>query len=248
MSKLVLGQLWGGLGDNLQFSTLPELYSKVNKEVYISSNNVVRNPEIKEIVWNKNPYIKGTLNEPQNIGSHLFSAIPKGAWEKKCNIIKKWELVHGFNSEDDFPLPKIYYKPNLLEKISNKIVADLTATTLKEHYGSDLSVLKNIISKNYDKNDVFILKPSSSNSQEHLLSKSSFDHQIIEYNNIFEYTDIIFSAKRFLCFYSGGMVLGSAVRKDNIDCILPPHSSYYIEHEMPYFYFPNVNYIETLKK
>jgi hypothetical protein len=248
MDNLILGQQWGGLGDNLQFSTLPELYSKVNKEVYISSSNVVRNTEIKEIVWDKNPFIKGTLNLSQNIGGHLFCSIPKSAWEKKCNIIKKWELVHGFNSDDDFPLPKIYYKPNLLEAYSNKIVADFTATTLNEHYSSDLSVIKNYTLKNYNKNDFFILRPSSKNIQKQSLAKSNFEHQVVEYSNIFEYADIIFSAKRFVCFYSGGMVLGSALRKSDIDCIFPPHPDYYIEHEMPYYYFPNVKYIETLKK
>jgi hypothetical protein len=35
MSKIIISQPWGGLGDNLHFSTLPELFSKKGYEVYI---------------------------------------------------------------------------------------------------------------------------------------------------------------------------------------------------------------------
>ena len=51
MNKVILYQPWGGLGDNLQFSTLPKLYSEIGYEFYISDQNVYRNPEIKKLVW-----------------------------------------------------------------------------------------------------------------------------------------------------------------------------------------------------
>ena len=38
---IVIYQQYGGLGDNLQYSTLPELYSKQGYDVYIHTNNVV---------------------------------------------------------------------------------------------------------------------------------------------------------------------------------------------------------------
>jgi hypothetical protein len=56
---IVIHQQYGGLGDNLQYSTLPELYSKQGYDVYIHTNNVVRNKEIHDLVWELNPYIKG---------------------------------------------------------------------------------------------------------------------------------------------------------------------------------------------
>ena len=46
MDKAIFGQTWGGLGDNLQFSTLPGLYHKKGIDFYISSQNVQRNDEI----------------------------------------------------------------------------------------------------------------------------------------------------------------------------------------------------------
>ena len=70
--KIIISQPWGGLGDNLQFSTLPELYDKLGYEVYVSNNNKVRNKEIYDLVWGENPYIKGVIddNEGTVVGSN----------------------------------------------------------------------------------------------------------------------------------------------------------------------------------
>jgi len=57
--KIIISQPWGGLGDNLHYSTLPELFSNKGYDVYISNNNKVRNSEIFDLVWKMNPYIKG---------------------------------------------------------------------------------------------------------------------------------------------------------------------------------------------
>ena len=48
--KKILYQPWGGLGDNLQFSTLPEMFSKLGYEVYISDKNAYRSVEIFDLV------------------------------------------------------------------------------------------------------------------------------------------------------------------------------------------------------
>lgn len=65
---IIISQEWGGLGDNLQYSILPELYSNEGYDVYISSNNNCRNNEIFEIVWKSNPYIKGVSLKKPNAG------------------------------------------------------------------------------------------------------------------------------------------------------------------------------------
>jgi len=239
MEYLVLSQSWGGLGDNLQFSTLPEHYSNIGKDIYISSNNVVRNSEIGDIVWNKNPFIKGIKNEPGNIGGNLFGSIPKSAWDRPCNILKKWEIVHGLNTDNDYPRPKIYYKPKTLKEHSKKVVADLTSITTAQNYKSD--VLKKIIGTKYSKDNFYILKPKNKDIPQPL-----FEHQTIEFNDIYEYSDIIHSSHQFVCLYSGSMVLAAAIKNENINCYFPPHSSYTLEQQKPYFYFNNVEYFETL--
>jgi len=95
--------------------------------------------------------------------------------------------------------------------------------------------------KKYLKDNFFILKPKSQHIPQPL-----FEHQTIEFSNIFEYADIISSTKQFVCLYSGSMVLAAAIKDNNIDCYFPPHESYTLEKQKPYYYFNNVNYFETL--
>ena len=50
----------GGLGDCLQFSTLPEQFSKQQgRDTYVLDESHFRNKEIYDLVWGCNPYIKG---------------------------------------------------------------------------------------------------------------------------------------------------------------------------------------------
>ena len=59
MSKnVVFSQPWGGLGDNIQYSNLPRLYSSIGKDFYISRFNFVRSKELEELCWSSNEYVK----------------------------------------------------------------------------------------------------------------------------------------------------------------------------------------------
>ena len=51
MSDVILAAFHGGLGDNLQFSTLPEeFYKQQGRDTYISSQASFRNQEIYDLV------------------------------------------------------------------------------------------------------------------------------------------------------------------------------------------------------
>ena len=52
MSDVILGAWHGGLGDSLQFSTLPEeFYKQQGRETYIWQDAPFRNQEIYYLVW-----------------------------------------------------------------------------------------------------------------------------------------------------------------------------------------------------
>ena len=40
--KVYFGQPWGGLGDNLQFTTLPRLFSEKGVDFFVSQHNTYR--------------------------------------------------------------------------------------------------------------------------------------------------------------------------------------------------------------
>ena len=50
MSNVYFAQPWGGLGDNLQFTTLPRLFHERGIDFYLSVQNTYRNPEIYDFV------------------------------------------------------------------------------------------------------------------------------------------------------------------------------------------------------
>ena len=90
----------GGLGDNLQFSTLPEEFCKQKKEkVYLSSTSKARNDEIVDLIWKRNPYISGITNNIPNAG-HIGKKFPKS---NKLNIIQNWEILHDLKIRNKYP-------------------------------------------------------------------------------------------------------------------------------------------------
>lgn len=242
MSYVVLSQSWGGLGDNLQLSTLPELFTDKGIDVYLSTHNVYRNnnTDIKRMVWDENPFIKGTIDEPGSIGQNYYHKIQEG--KAGSNIIKKWEIAHGFNIGDNYKQPKIYYKPKVISDVANKVIADFTAISTYGKY--NLQKIKRYISENYTKDELFIIKNKNG-----LFSNSHVEtSNIIEYNDIFEYSDLISSSRKFICMYSGSSVLAAAVntgKTNTIDCILPSTREFSITAQEPWYYFTNINYIET---
>jgi len=126
MSKptIVIGQPWGGLGDNLQFSTLPQVYSEQGYDVYISNENAVRNQEIHDLIWGMNPYVKGILNSPPTAGKC------KGFHIHTDNPMKNMELMHGLsNGTQKYPI--LYYKPKLISDLSNCLLFDTTSIAQK---------------------------------------------------------------------------------------------------------------------
>jgi hypothetical protein len=108
--KVFFGQPWGGLGDNLQFTTLPRLYAERGDEFYVSARNAYRNPEIYNFCWKDNPYVKGIVSNSPNIGS-CAPDIQNGTTD---NIVSAAEIRHGFSGEGRYP--EIYYQPNILEE------------------------------------------------------------------------------------------------------------------------------------
>lgn len=228
MQNPILYQPWGGLGDNLQFSTLPELYYNIGIDFYISEQNVYRNSEIKQLVWDVNPYVKGFSSNPYNIGS-------VNSYNRKYpnkSIVYNIEALHGFEPKNS--IPKIYYVPKNIEELKDKIVLDISCVSNVPPSHFDMN---NIINKNMrDKKIVQVLfKNEISNSLK--INNTFYYDETIKVNSIFEYCDIIHSCFYFICYFSGQSVLASALNKKNTICIT---QNYQIGSD---YCFPNINYI-----
>ena len=69
----------GGLGDALQFSTLPEEFQKQQgRKTYIVSDAPFRNQGIYDLVWDKNPYVLGKKLGEWNAGDGAKYSLQRG--------------------------------------------------------------------------------------------------------------------------------------------------------------------------
>lgn len=242
---IVISQIWGGLGDNLQFSTLPELFSKKGFDVYISINNIVRNQEIFDLVWGLNPYVKGVCNDSEGftVGSNMQRSWPKA--EDNYYFINRIEIAHGHSPQNLYP--KIYYNPKLINDYFKYTIIDVTGESqsfdLKfeylQKYINDYIINKNIASEN-----VRIIGFNNLKKRDNIIYFPNYCTLYIE--NIYEYCDIIHSCENYLTSNSGAHSLASAIKQENErpNIVCWNHWENWPEcFEKGYYCYPNVNYV-----
>ena len=163
MEDIIIEQPWGGLGDNLQYSTLPKLYSELGHNVYISSRNAYRNPEIYKLVWELNPYVKGISDLPVNAGAITYF---NNTWKNITNNpIKNMELSHKLNNGTE-EYPEIYYTPKYISELENSILFDTTCITLKHLISNNKleKIIDNIINNYPELNPMQVYFTNISNN------------------------------------------------------------------------------------
>jgi hypothetical protein len=201
---IIIEQPDGGLGDNLAYTTLPELYSKLGHKVYISSKNAYRNNQIYDLVWKLNPYVEGISDSPQNAGLARGQA---GSGEDQ--FIKRVELGHNLtNGYRKYPV--IYYKPKYIYGIDKYIFYDTTAITTNPKPSH--------VRKSFE--SVFLKYPHMTPRRIEFTNIKNriipgLEHQAYKIKTIQEYCDLLYSCKIFVCGQSGSAVLASAVKQDN---------------------------------
>jgi hypothetical protein len=229
---------WGGIGDVLQFSSLPRRFTELGHAVYLSSKTPFRNPEIKELTINLNPYIVGVSDAEPNCGNPVYGII----YQDVCgNFIMNWEVAHGLTPETMYP--ELYYPPQLVNSISDRILLDVTATSAAPQNIYDAEKLRSFIQNTYDRDKITVCCFHDGIANP-LLLLDGYDMVFVE--NIFHYCCLIHSCKKFVSLHSGGMVLASALKKYgdiDADCIIthsPFHKLALLKH---HHFYDNINYI-----
>lgn len=250
MDDVILSAYHGGLGDNLQFSTLPEEFFKQHgRKTYIKGDTSFRNKEIYELVWEHNPYVLGVKDGQWNAGDTPDMVVENhtGNW------ISNWEYLHGLTPTNT--RPKIYYEPKKISGYENTVLVDLSSITINHNnvdYGYDLEKVKQTyeeLKEEYpDKRFVQVEFVNDLGDDIKKYYPDCDDKILI--NSIFEYCDLMNSCFGICCFYSGSMVLATAIQRFNKDlkvlCITSP-SVYNSDRtqKLGIFYFDFVDYIVT---
>jgi FkbM family methyltransferase len=205
--RVVLEQPWGGLGDNLQFSTLPELFARRNIEFYLSSRNKYRNTEILSTVWAANPYVKGILNEPASIGVAKIELNLEN-YRKDIPFIARIEMAHGFKPTNHHPI--VYQKPRLREDLFGKVIIDLSSVSYSGGEEKLLRYLQATINwYKYRAEDLLQVSFSSYAAQKGL---SFNDIPSIGIDSLADYESALYSASVLITVHSGAKSLAVALR------------------------------------
>jgi len=225
INNKVLYQPWGGLGDNLQYSTLPRRFAELGIDFFISNKNTYRNREIYELVWGLNPYVKGISSENFNSGDITFNIV-----DTNKSIIYNQEYSHGLEPINE--IPEIYYKPNYIDIVKDIILVDWNSISLR--HGVPVN-LKEYINYVYPNKKIII--PSFNTKLANSVFKADIEYDdIIEIKSIFHYCDLIHSCYHFICTFSGQSVLASSLNKKETTCFMEERFKY------NNYQFPNINY------
>ena len=247
MGDVYLKAWHGGLGDALQFSTLPEEFSKQQgRKTYILENAHFRNTGIYDLVWGKNPFVVGKKNGVWNAGD--LPEIPyrqDGFLEENGtgNMISNWEKFHGLKPTNKYP--KVYYEPEKDKGVKDLFIVDFTSTTVNDDSKQIAKSLESIRNEYPDRKFVSVFFKDIE-----VKNDSSGDIKFdgyIEVENIFRYCDLISSVYGYVSVHSGGTTLSAALKEYSPElksiCILS--KEWYNEHQVVdnHFIFDNVNYL-----
>ncbi len=207
-----------------------------------SSDAPFRNPEIYDLVWDKNPYVHGKKAGVWNAGD--LAEIP---YQQLCmdgkgtgNMISNWELFHGLKPVNTHP--KIYYEPEIHDGFKDVFIVDYTSTTIDYDQNELKRILEDTKKEYPDKRflSVDFVKSVSSNSYD-------IDYDgYVEVESIFRYCDLIASSYGILTLSSGASHMSSAIKDYSPDlksiCIMS--KKWYNYHkERGLFFFDNVDYV-----
>lgn len=241
MSDVFIRAYHGGLGDNLQLSTLPEqFYKQQGRESYLWSGVKFRNNNIKQLVWDFNPYVKKIIKEGDwNAGDLPDLNYSNVAGDHIANI----EQLHGLKPTNKYP--KVYYKPLTMVGYSDVFLVDFTSISI--NYPVDKLMKKlDEIRETYPNKRFLEVTFSQNLNNQGKLNKYEMNLEKLVVNNIFEYCDYICSSYGMVALSSGASHLSSALMEyhHTLKSICIMEDSWYNRHMDigKLFIFDNIEY------
>jgi len=231
--QLIIQIPFGGLGDHLAYSSLPELlWKQKGIKTFISNKSIFRSKAIRDFIWGLNPYVTFT-NE-----NGWFTYKP---------------LENNFHTMDEYfqslfklsgdGCPNVYYKPNLIERLKGKTIVDPSfgsagkANGYYEHefHKSLIGYLKSNVNE-------FVLithKHSGTKNDLQKLIKTELNPDCYVVKTIEELADVLFSAQKRYLFYSGSASLAAGLKlASTVVCNI---------RAVPNFQYSINNYIDLAK-
>ncbi len=211
-NPIVLDMHAGGLGDALIYSTLPERYARAGYDVYLCNEPPLRNPEVRSLVWERNPFLRGFTDAKPNVGAEVLLRGAQqsffGGPKRYRSIVEAFEAAHGFVPQNVYP--KIYYTPKFRRDARDTVFADPRSISQPIEPKLFDAFAKEICRwQQFDFDKVVQLE---SRYAGHHGTGALRGNPVYRVGDIYEYVDLIYSSKAFLVAESGGQTLASAIR------------------------------------
>ena len=205
--KIVLDIPYKGLGDWAVFTSLPRLlYKKYGADFYITKKSYEKlsNKDIAELLFLKNPYFKGFVEE-YGLVFRIFSK--DKTWKQifvtqGCDSIT--EIIEKqFNLESiGKGIPEIFYTPQKISEYEHTILVDSNYISGKK------------VGWEY-----------SQQTFQGYISKFQTQETRVEYvdvskQDLHRYVDMMYSSKHFITVLSGGAAVHACFDKEYV-CVLP---------------------------
>jgi hypothetical protein len=238
--RMVIEIPYPGIGDHLFYSPLPELLTQNNicKDVFVSSKSAFRTPEMYDLIWGSNPFIRGRIDE---FGWSNTGFRPEGGNFLDGIVYQFSGVIPKLGSTT----PKLYLEtkrpvepasPYLIldfNRISNqhRIAMEAVEKVLRSHLEKLGTSLKIVVYES-----LFLKELIASNPPFAALLKSRdfevrrSEPTLANYFSIIEHCDVFFG------FYSGGANVAAAYNR---------RSFIFCERKDPAISFLNQTYIET---
>jgi len=202
--RLVIQVPFGGLGDHLAYSSLPELlWEQKRIKTFISNKSIFRSAAIRDFVWGLNPYVEFTDEKgwfTYQASEHNFSTLDEYL-----------QSLFGLKAQG---CPKIYYKPKVIEQVKAKVIVDPSfgpAGKANKYYEPEfrrryIEYLKNI-------GDFVLITHQHGHIEDELQRqiKSVFNPPCYTVSTIEALADVLFSASERYLMYSGAASLAAAM-------------------------------------
>lgn len=206
--RLVIQVVYGGLGDHLVYSALPELLWKQKKiKVFVSTKSIFRNQEIWDFVWGQNPFVAATQEHGWFI-HHPLEII------QQCRTINEY-VMRLFELEGE-TTPQLYYVPSHIPELCGQAVVDCSCCSSgkangyfeSQFYTAYLNYLEQYVGKfvllTYPR-----LKFRSRLEMQIQKRFSPFTHSV---NSLKDLSNVLHSASRRYLLYSGSASVAAAYR------------------------------------
>ncbi len=228
--RLIIQIPFGGLGDHLSYSSLPEMLLKQkNIKTLISRKSVFDSKAILDFVWKRNPYVEFTEEHGWFTYRMLENHFP--------TMDEYFQNLFGLEGDG---LPKVYYKPQMTEQLKGAVIVNpsfgpsgkANGYFEPEFQDKYIDYLKGI-------EDEFVLVASTHLKKKNWLEKKAeqaLSPPIYKVGTIEELSDALFSTRKRYLMYSGSASLAAALQL--------PSTVLCNRKSAPHFQYSNNNYVD----